>query len=114
MKKTTYQFGNYSEKLARIFLILKGYKILTHNYKSKFGEIDVIALKSQTIVFIEVKARKKDELIETILRKKQLNRIKNAAEYFIAQNPEYQNFDIRFDFILFRESNIPEHHQNYF
>ncbi len=114
MKKQTYQFGTFSEKIAENFLRLKGYSILKSRYKNNFGEIDIIAKKRQTLIFIEVKARKKNELIEVILRQKQIDRIKRSAEYFIATNEEYHNFDVRFDFILFAESFVPQHHEAYF
>ncbi len=51
------QFGKRSEKLAVSFLERRGYKILETNYRSKNGEIDIIAKERGTIVFVEVKAR---------------------------------------------------------
>jgi len=114
MKKKTHQFGTLTEKIAENFLRLKGYSILESRYKNSFGEIDIIAKKLQTLVFVEVKARKKNELIEVILRQKQIDRIKKSAEFFIANNEEYHNFDVRFDFILFIESLLPQHHEGYF
>ncbi len=113
-KNKTYQFGVTCENIAQNFLKLRGYSILHKRYKTKHGEIDLIAKKSSTLVFIEVKARKKNELIEVILRPKQIERIKNSALFFISQNEEYQEFDVRFDFILFSQSYIPEHFKGYF
>ncbi len=51
------QFGKKSEKLARAFLRRTGYKILETNYRSKVGEIDIIAKEKDILVFVEVKAR---------------------------------------------------------
>lgn len=113
-KKTTYQFGVSREIIAENFLRLKGYSILQKRYKTQFGEVDLIAKKSSTLIFVEVKARKKSELIEVILRPKQIERIKNAAQFFVAQNEKYHEFDMRFDFILFLGSLIPEHFEGYF
>ncbi len=114
MKKQTYQFGDSREIIAANFLRIKGYSILARRFKSSVGEIDIVAKKSQTLIFVEVKARKREELIEVILRPKQASRIKAAAEYFLAQNPKYQDFNIRFDFILFVRSMIPQHFEDYF
>ena len=51
------QFGKQSERLAAEFLKRTGYRILETNYRSKLGEIDIIAREKGTIVFVEVKAR---------------------------------------------------------
>ena len=54
-------FGNRAEDLAASFLKKKGYKILERQYKSKHGEIDLIAREGDEIVFVEVKARQTSE-----------------------------------------------------
>jgi len=51
------QFGKKSEHLAAEFLKRTGYRILETNYRSKLGEIDIIAKEKGTLVFVEVKAR---------------------------------------------------------
>jgi putative endonuclease len=51
------QFGKKSERLAAEFLRRKGYRILETNYRSKVGEIDIIAKDKGVLVFVEVKAR---------------------------------------------------------
>lgn len=51
------QFGKKSERLAAEYLKLKGYRIIETNYRSKVGEIDIIAMEKGTLVFVEVKAR---------------------------------------------------------
>ena len=114
MKKQTYQYGVESEATAISFLENKGYKIISSRYKTKLGEIDIIAEATQTLVFIEVKARKGQELLETILRRAQINRIRNAAQIFLAKNPKYQNHNVRFDFILFEQGQSPQHFEAFF
>lgn len=49
--------GKRGEELAVRYLRSHGYRILTRNFRSKFGEIDAIGLDGQTLVFIEVKTR---------------------------------------------------------
>jgi putative endonuclease len=53
--------GKSGEDLACTELERRGYAILARGYRSRFGEIDIIAKHLQTIVFIEVKARAGDE-----------------------------------------------------
>ncbi len=51
------KLGERGEGLAVKFLKKKGYKIITQNYKTRIGEIDIIAREGDTLVFIEVKTR---------------------------------------------------------
>ncbi|MBU1169819.1 MAG: YraN family protein [Proteobacteria bacterium] len=50
-------FGKSGESLALSYLKKKGYRILETNYRNKMGEIDIIALDKDVIVFVEVKTR---------------------------------------------------------
>ncbi len=114
MKKQTYQYGVEAELAAINFLQKKDYKIIAQRYKTKLGEVDIVAEIEQTLVFIEVKARKSQELIEAMLRKNQINRIRNAARFFLAKNIKYQNHDVRFDFILFEKNLEAQHFEAFF
>jgi putative endonuclease len=49
--------GRLGESLAANYLRRKGYKIIGRNYKSKIGELDLIAAKDKSLVFVEVKTR---------------------------------------------------------
>ncbi len=52
------QYGRYGENRAADFLVERGYRIIETNYKNRFGEIDLIAVDGETIVFVEVKSRR--------------------------------------------------------
>lgn len=56
----TSELGFFAEHYAAEYLKSKGYTILGHNYRKPWGEIDVIATKQEVIIFVEVKASKKD------------------------------------------------------
>lgn len=58
VEKQTKLFGQEGEDLAEAFLKKKGYKIVKKNFRAPVGEIDLIAWDKETLVFIEVKARK--------------------------------------------------------
>ena len=58
MENERHKFGQKSEIIAARYLKQKGYKIITQNYRTKLGEIDIIAKEKDTIVFVEVKARR--------------------------------------------------------
>jgi len=50
-------FGDRGERVAARYLRRQGYRILARQHRSRIGEIDLIALDGQTIVFVEVKTR---------------------------------------------------------
>ncbi len=92
--------GKEGEDKAVNFLTSKGYNILERNYKSIFGEIDIIAKEGKTIVFIEVKSRKNYSFgtpIEQISWNKQQHIIKIALTYL--KKNQLQNQPVRFDVI---------------
>lgn len=86
---STRKFGQIGEQIAEDLLKGNGYKILTKNFRSRFGEIDIIALDSDTLVFIEVKTRwsKKFGSPEEAVLPNKIRKIKRTAEYFSLLNP---------------------------
>ncbi|MFO7558895.1 MAG: YraN family protein [Desulfobacterales bacterium] len=60
MRNRQQQFGEKGESLAVKQLKKEGYKILERNYRTRLGEIDIIAEDGEVITFIEVKARKSE------------------------------------------------------
>ncbi len=51
-------FGASGERQAEVFLQKKGYRILDRNFRTRYGEIDLVARDGDEIVFVEVKHRK--------------------------------------------------------
>ena len=92
--------GSYYETMASDYLIQKGYEILEHNFRSKFGEIDIIARDKEYIVFIEVKYRKTKQFgypREAVTYKKQRHIIRTAEYFLLTQIGKEQS--CRFDVI---------------
>lgn len=58
---STYERGRRAEREAALFLRRRGYRIIAQNVRTKLGEIDLVALKGDLVVFVEVKARSSDE-----------------------------------------------------
>jgi len=109
-KIKSYKFGIYAEYLVIIFLILKGYKILRRRHKTYVGEIDIIAKKNDILVAVEVKARKKIEVIEEVLSQHQKKRIKKAIDSFLASsNGKFSKCGIRCDLIVVLPWRVPQH-----
>ncbi len=85
--------GKTGEEIVKDFLIESGYFVLATNYRRKGGEIDIIFMDSDVLVFAEVKTRSREtfqDLISTIDQKK-IKRIQKTADNFIEEK------DITFD-----------------
>lgn len=89
-----------AEYIGAAFLLLKNYRILKMRYRNYGGEIDIIAVKGKVVVFIEVKARKnKVDALRSVTPVKQ-KILARAAEGFIAANPRYATYGVRFDVMV--------------
>ncbi len=94
-----YKKGIRAERWARAKLRLSAYGVLTQRYKTPFGEIDVVARRGKTLVYVEVKARASAHAAFSAVSSQQQHRIVKAAHHFIAHYPEYANHTMRFDVI---------------
>ena len=106
--------GLIAEAAAAEFIQSAGLIVLTRNYRTPYGEVDIIALDRDTLVFIEVKARRASEYgqgREAVNTAKQ-RKIQNCALYFIQENG-YGDKPIRFDVIEIMDSKI-DHIKNAF
>ncbi len=86
--RDTKLLGSYGEALTAEYLRKKGYKILGMNYRTRLGEIDVIASQGRFVAFVEVKLRKSDAFAqarEFVTRSKQ-QRIAAAAQEWLQLN----------------------------
>jgi putative endonuclease len=107
-------FGRRGETLAAWYLRLCGYKIIATRYKTPIGEIDLIARRFGVTVFVEVKARQRQEMLADALSAVNTRRITRAAQYFITRHPAFANADLRFDVIFLAPFTWPRHVRNAF
>lgn len=92
--------GNLYEKKAGAYLQKKGYQILEYNFRSRYGEIDIIAKQEDTLVFCEVKYRSEAEQripFEAVDQRKQ-RRISQTALYYLGKYADLETL-CRFDVI---------------
>lgn len=93
-------FGDRGERLAVRHLKKSGLRIVTRNYQNRFGEIDIIAIDGQTIVFVEVKTRKSNAAgnpLEAVDEIKQA-KIIQVAQAYLKQRRLFE-YSVRFDVI---------------
>ena len=88
--KSKKDLGEKGEAIAIDYLKDRGYNILQTNFRSKFGEIDIIAKDKDTLVFIEVKTRtsKQFGLPEESIRPWKLKTIERVGSLFRLLNPD--------------------------
>lgn len=93
--------GKKGEHLARKYFEKKGYKILDHNYRSRYGEIDLIVRKKNDLTFVEVKYRTSLDFglpYESVKRRKQ-NKIRKVATLYLVTHKLWNKVDCHFDII---------------
>lgn len=103
MKNTgnTRPVGMDGEDRAAAFYAKNGYSLVERNYRTRFGEIDLIVQKGETLVFAEVKALPggNPEILASEVGKRKQSKIVETAKYFLKNHRQYSNKIIRFDVV---------------
>lgn len=92
--------GDFGEGLACEYLATLGYRVLERNFSCRAGELDIIALQGDTVVFIEVKTRSSEKYglpSEAVSSAKQTKIVKTALYYL--QRNRLLDYMCRFDVI---------------
>ena len=99
MKSTNREIGTKGEELAVKYLKKKGYKILEQNWRFHKSEIDIIAFKKKTVVFVEVKTRRGRQLgsPEEGLTVEKAKRLLQLAQIYLSE--EDVDADWRIDLV---------------
>jgi putative endonuclease len=113
-KVAAFGLGISAESRAAVWLIAHGYRILARRWKSPLGEIDIIAARRHTLIFVEVEARATLDIAAEAVTERQKQRIAAAAEIWLANNHNDTIRDIRFDAILVAPGKLPRHIQSAF
>lgn len=101
--------GRRAETLCALLLRLKGYRVIARRLKTPMGEIDIIARRGDTLAVIEVKSREEWAPAMEAVTARQRGRLVRAARAFLAVEPRYAGFTIRFDVMLVRPWRLPRH-----
>ena len=98
MEKYRQFIGQKGENKAKNYLKRRGYQILETNYRTKAGEIDLIAKEKECLVFVEVKTRTTEEYgapAEAVSFYKQQHMLKSARYYLACHGGECEcRFDV--------------------
>jgi putative endonuclease len=103
--------GRRAERLAALWLQLKGWKILGRRVRTPVGEVDLVARRGRTVAFVEVKARASAEEAGWALDEWRLRRVAAAAEA-LAHIYARDGDDVRLDAIFIVPRRLPRHMAN--
>ena len=105
MPSNNIEIGETGERIASSYIRRSGYRIIVKNFKTRIGEIDIIACKQRTLIFIEVKCRRSKRFgapFESVTREK-TKKIRKIAQQYISLNQQelknYKELKCRFDVI---------------
>jgi len=94
--------GFKAENKAVLFLEKKGFRIIERNFYSRFGEIDIIALKDDVLHFVEVKSGKNEPVYQITPSK--LSKIVKTSQIYL--NKTKLNFDYCYDALIVKENSV--------
>lgn len=108
------ELGRYGEEQARKWFIDSGFTILEQNYRTRFGEIDLIVQKGNEVIFVEVKTRRNADFgfPEESVTARKLDHLQKAASIYLAESET--NLQPRFDVlsILLEPEETIEHFES--
>jgi putative endonuclease len=108
-RRKAYLRGHRGEWLAAAALMVKGYRILARRYRTRLGEIDLIARRGDLVLIVEVKARQTlQEAMQAIARESE-RRIEAAADLWLSRQPDHGRLSVRFDMVAVLPWRWPVH-----
>jgi len=98
----TGELGAAGEDFVQSWLERQEYMVIERNWRTRTGEIDIIAQKDDTLIFVEVKTLPHTPLedLDIIVGKRKQERICKTAKYFLLTHRKYNKMHIRFDVIV--------------
>ncbi|MBM3570037.1 MAG: YraN family protein [Alphaproteobacteria bacterium] len=111
-RASAWRQGVLAEWLCLAWLAVKGYAILARRFRCPVGEIDIVARRGDTLVAVEVKARRDFDAAVSALTLRQRERILRAAEYFRLGLGARAPAGTRFDLMLVAPWRPPRHIEN--
>lgn len=113
-KQKDHRRGIRGEWFASLALMLKGYRIVARRYRTRLGEIDLIARKGNLILIVEVKVRTTLVSAMEAIGRMNEKRIEAAADLWLMRQPDHAKLSIRFDMVAVLPYRWPVHVMNVF
>ncbi len=97
------KLGQVGEQIAADHLVHRGYRIVERNYRTRWGELDIVASDGRTLVFCEVKTRISSRAgrdpLESVHQRKQIQLRRLAGRWLAERRDHPRAADLRFDAI---------------
>lgn len=108
-KRIAFFRGHSAERIAAFALFLKGFRIVARRYRTRLGEIDLIARRGDLVLIVEVKARATVEAAQLAVTPQAMRRIEAAADLWLQRQPDHARLSLRFDLIAVLPRRWPRH-----
>ena len=101
--------GHVAESLAALALMVKGYRIVARRFKTKAGEVDLIARRGNLVLLVEVKARPSATAAADAVTAAAARRIAAAGDIWLARQHDYAALSVRRDIVAVLPGRWPRH-----
>ncbi len=101
--------GRVSEYVAALYLLMKGYRIVAMRYRSRGGEVDIIARKGVVIALVEVKARDSAQRAVDAVGFSSQQRIRSAGDHWLSRQRDATALSVRCDIVAIVPGRWPRH-----
>ncbi|WP_112664380.1 YraN family protein [Microvirga flavescens] len=108
-RRRTFLRGHRAERMALLFLFLKGYRPLARRYAAAGGEVDLIVKRGDTIAFVEVKARSVMDDAQTAITAVKRQRFSRAARAWLSRHAWAADKTWRADAVFIAPGSFPRH-----
>lgn len=113
-RRFTYLRGRGAERVALVWLMMRGYRPLARRYAAAGGEIDLVMRRGRTISFVEVKARGTMDAARTSIDPTKQRRIARAARAWLARHGWAAGMTLRGDAVFLAPGSWPAHVEDAF
>ena len=103
--------GRWGETVAALYLQLTGWRIVARRVRTRVGEVDLVARRARTTLFVEVKTRATRAELNLAIDRHRLSRVATAAN-LLAPRFARPGDDLRIDVILLAPWSLPRHIRN--
>lgn len=112
LSESSHVKGRLGEERAAEYLSRIGFRILARNFRTRRGEIDIVAGDGATLVFVEVKSWKTVDIgdLEISIGRRKQRRIIDASRLYLARAGLYDRVSVRYDLIFVKGDSMEVHH----
>ena len=108
-RQKAFRRGHVSEYVAALYLLAKGFRIRAIRYRTKLGEIDIVARRGDLVICVEVKARASVDAAVFAVTGAAQQRIRAAGDIWLSRQPDAHRLSLRYDIVAVLPWRLPRH-----